>query len=129
MSAFDKFDVSGRSTVACASRLRLRGTELVFHEQSWITLSDTSGSVDTPGRSMFQVEYQIFAEADTNTTVRGTYPSQLCAFILNTQMQRMRAHQLEVQNALLYELDAIEREGRPRTPLLIECPAKHTYSE
>lgn len=130
VSVFGKFDESGRTVFVRSSRLALRGTGLVFNERSRILIADASGpSGRSSPATQLHVNYQIFAVPDLGTISHEQPMSQLRDFVLKTQWRRAQAHQLEVQNALLHELESIIAEGKLHSRLLIECPVRSTCAQ
>lgn len=128
VSVMRKFVQTNRIVYGYTARLAVVGTELVFREYGGMILCEASSAqprAAAPACSLYQVSYRIFVEKlDPHTSPGVT--SYLQDFIMNTQTNQMRAHRLEVQNALLHEIrsDGVVRSGMTGAKLLIDCPVR-----
>ncbi|KAF1321855.1 hypothetical protein FI667_g11720, partial [Globisporangium splendens] len=133
ISVFAKFDELDhtRSVLVRSSRFVLRGTDLAVNERTQIVMAGThsaSSVIPELPSSQLEFNYQLFASSNPSIPPNGSL-ALIRDFILKTQSQRVRAHHLEVQNVLRHELDALTKEGKPRSPFLVECPIYSTYAQ
>ncbi|KAF1321842.1 reverse transcriptase, partial [Globisporangium splendens] len=133
-TVFGVFEEARCSILVSVTRHVLRGSGLVVYERSWIIVADSQSSGvssnTTSAAAQFQVAYQAFTGPEMRSkTSCDQYSNQLREFILHTQLQRMRAHMLEMQNVMLHEPEVLEDQRKLASCLLVECPMKYAYSE
>uniref|UniRef100_K3W8S1 Uncharacterized protein n=1 Tax=Globisporangium ultimum (strain ATCC 200006 / CBS 805.95 / DAOM BR144) TaxID=431595 RepID=K3W8S1_GLOUD len=125
VSAIRKFWTQNQIVFVFTSLLAPAGTGLLFREQAWLILSESS-AITTPGSpssSVFQTCYRLFLEKRDTSSVITPQTAYLYNAIMTTQSDKMRTQQLDMQEILLRSQDPDPSVLIPNACLQLECEA------
>lgn len=121
VSAVRTFVAPNRTVVTFTSLLAPVASGLLFRENSWFVMSDSSASPPSSA-SLFQTCYRLHLEKRDLAAATSPNTANLCSVIMNGQSEKMRAYQMKIQNMLLHDLNSIASGGRlGACSLRIEC--------
>lgn len=113
VSAIRRFVAQNRVVVTFTSLLTPLGSGLLFRENGWFVISDTSGS-PTLSPTLFQTFYRMHMEKADSVAAISPRTAHLHKLMMSNQSEKMRSYLLKLQNMLLYEFNSIaagERRG------------------
>uniref|UniRef100_K3W8S2 Uncharacterized protein n=1 Tax=Globisporangium ultimum (strain ATCC 200006 / CBS 805.95 / DAOM BR144) TaxID=431595 RepID=K3W8S2_GLOUD len=101
VAAIRKFVEADRVVITYTTLLSPLGSGLVFRENGWLVINDTS---DRPSRSPTLLSsYRLYLEKRDVAAAMSLKTTYLHSFVLMSQGEKMRSYQLQIQNALLLE--------------------------
>lgn len=132
-TVISKFEELHRTTFVFSSTIVVPECDLLFREHGWLILSDTTpAEAEASPTAVFQTFYRIHTEKQDATDGAGAQESDRTfepaagvaehrkyyqEFVMKSLSNKMRAHQHQIQNLLLVEMENIEEHCLPNN-----CP-------